>query len=81
MSRGAAFLRSSGLAVLAVSQPLYALLHASPDFFAARGAGNADVLLTALLVLLPALLWGAAAAPFGEKGVRGSAALAAALLA
>ncbi|MBI5595445.1 MAG: sulfatase-like hydrolase/transferase [Elusimicrobia bacterium] len=81
MSRAAAFLASAGLAVLAVSQPLYALLHASPEYFAARGAGNSDIVLTALLVLVPALLWGAAAAPFGTAGLRASAGLAAALLA
>lgn len=80
MSRGGAFLRCAGLAVLAVSQPLYSLLLGSPEYFAARGAQGRDILSTALLVLLPAILWAAAAAPLRRHGVRASAALAAGLL-
>lgn len=90
MSRPAApagaFLRGLGLGILAVSQPLYALLAAQPGFFAARAADSGDILAVALLALLPALNWGAVAALAAALG-RGAAAdaasagLAAALLA
>ena len=81
MTRGGAFLRATGLAVLSVSQPLYSLLLGAPEYFAARGSGNLDILRSAALILLPALLWGAAASLFKEKGVRATAGLAAGLLA
>lgn len=82
-SPGGAFLRGLGLGVLAVSQPLYSLIAAQPEFFAARGADAADILSVAALALLPALAWGlaAAAAVALGGGEAASAALAAALLA
>lgn len=57
-----AFLRGTGLGILAVSQPLYSLLSSQPGFFAARGADAGDIAAVCLLGLLPALNWGAAAA-------------------
>lgn len=76
-------LRGAGLGILAVSQPLYALVAAQPEFFAARGAHAVDIVAVAVLCLLPALGWGAAAALAVALGLgeSASAALAAALLA
>lgn len=82
-SPGGAFLRGFGLGVLAVSQPLYSLISAQPEFFAARGADAGDIACVAALALLPALAWGLAAASAVALGggEAASAALAAALLA
>lgn len=79
-SPAGAFLRGLGLGILAVSQPLYSLLSSQPGFFAARGADAADIVAVCLLALLPALIWGAAAALAGEAGESISACAAAALL-
>ena len=62
MSARGAFLRGLGLGLLCVSQPLYSLVTSQPDFFAARGSGDWNIVAVGLLAALPALLWGAAAA-------------------
>lgn len=81
MTRRGAFARSAGLGILAVSQPLYALLNASPEFFAARAADSIDITMLCLAILLPALLWGAGGALAPRLGPLAAAVGAAALLA
>ncbi|MBI3300209.1 MAG: sulfatase-like hydrolase/transferase [Elusimicrobia bacterium] len=68
-SRTRAFAAAAGIGVLAVSQPLYSFLLASPEFFAARSLGRPDIAaLGVLLFLLPALAFGALGAIFMRRG-------------
>lgn len=68
------------LSALAIAQPLWSLLQANPEFFVARRADRAEIVTTALLILLvPPLVViavEALAGLLGERVVRGVHALA-----